>query len=610
MPPYPACSRGYYSNHDSLLLPSKMPSRTVLATRAKLWSIGIVGCLAALIVAALVLPQSFRLTAFSDIIQCVLLLSGTICFVPHALRSDGRMRLFWVMMALGIAFWFVYQLFWTYFEVFLRSDVPDPFGGDIVLFLHIGPLMAALALRPHVPRDEYAARISRLDFALLIVWWVYLYVLIVMPWQYAVTDQPTYSRNLNAVYLAEKLVFLAALAVCWAGGKGTWRVFYANLFGASLLYSASSYVANWAIVRNFYYSGSLYDIPLAASMAWITLIGLWTQAANPQTESRSASSSYGVWVARASMIAAFSLPLFAVWAISDISVPERIRSVRLTLTLLTALIMGGMVFIRQRILDSELVRLLKHSQESFDNLKVLQSQIVHSEKLASIGQLVGGAAHELNNPITAMLGYSDLLLSTQLGPEQHALATRIGQHVRRTKSLVASLLSFAKQAPTSKTLVDLNALVGTAVKLSQPQYQALKIEVHMELEDDLPKVSGDSNQLLQMCLQVLTSALHQMSQRAGRTLIVSTHRHVDAAVFQVSEDSPVATDKAAEQRSDVLGLSACQGIVQEHRGRILCEPREDGGMVVRIELPAAHSNPGSGTMSSPAPLRVKSQPSA
>ena len=75
-----------------------------------------------------------------------------------------------------------------------------------------------------------------------------------------------------------------------------------------------------------------------------------------------------------------------------------------------------------RILDSELVRLLKHSQESFDNLKVLQSQIVHSEKLASIGQLVGGAAHELNNPITAMLGYSDLLLSTQLGPEQHALA--------------------------------------------------------------------------------------------------------------------------------------------------------------------------------------------
>jgi two-component system NtrC family sensor kinase len=157
--------------------------------------------------------------------------------------------------------------------------------------------------------------------------------------------------------------------------------------------------------------------------------------------------------------------------------------------------------------------------------------------------------------------------------------------------------------------VDLNTLVGTAVKLSQPQYRALKIEVRMELEDDLPRVSGDSNQLLQMCLQVLTSALHHMSQRAGCTLIVSTHRHVDAAVFQVSEGSPVAPDKAAEQ-TDVLGLSACQGIVQEHRGQILCEPREDGGMVVRIELPAANSHAVSGTTSLPAALLVKSQPSA
>lgn len=578
-----------------------------MAARAKLWSIGIVGCLAALIVAALVLRESFRLTAFSDIIQCVLLLSGTICFIPHALRSEGRMRLFWVMMGLGIGFWFVYQLLWTYFEVFLRRDVPDPFGGDIVIFLHIVPLIGALALRPHLPRDEYAARISRLDFALLIVWWVYLYVLIVMPWQYAVTDQPTYSRNLNAVYLAEKLVFLVALAVCWAGSKGAWRTFYVNLFGASLLYSASSYVANWAIVQRVYYSGSLYDIPLAASMAWVTLIGLWTDPAKPQTESRTVSTAYGVWVARASMIAASSLPVFAVWAVCDLSVPGSIRSVRLTLTLLTALMMGGMVFIRQRILDSELVRLLKHSQQSFENLKVLQSQIVHSEKLASIGQLVGGAAHELNNPITAMLGYSDLLLSTQLGPEQHARATRIGQHVRRTRSLVASLLSFAQQAPTSTTLVDLNTLVGTAVKLSQPHYQALKIEVRMELEDDLPRVLGDSNQLLQMCLQILTSALHHLSQRAGRTLIVSTHRHVEAAVFQVSEDSPAAPDQAAEP-TDILGLTACQGIVQDHRGRILCEPRDDGGMVVRIELPAANSMTKSGVMGSP--LRAQSQPSA
>jgi signal transduction histidine kinase len=579
-----------------------------LALRAKLWSISIVGCLAALVVAALVLPESFRLTAFSDIIQCVLLLSGTIVFLPHALRSQGRTRLFWFMMALGLAFWFAYQLLWTYFEVILRRDVPDPFGGDIVLFLHIVPLIAALALRPHVPRDEYAARVGRLDFALLIVWWVYLYVLIVMPWQYAVTDQPTYSRNLNTVYLAEKLVFLVALAACWIGSQGAWRSFYANFFGASLLYSASSYVANWAIARTVYYSGSLYDIPLAASMAWITLIGLWTHAPKPLPVSSTASTAYGVWVARGSMIAASSLPLFAAWALSDHSLPAQIRAVRLILTLATALLMGAMVFVRQRLLDSELVRLLKHSQESFDNLKLLQSQILQSEKLASIGQLVGGAAHELNNPITAMLGYSDLLLSTQLEPEQHALATKIGQQVRRTKSLVASLLSFAKRVPAAQAPLNLNTLVSTAVKLSQPQYQALQIEVRVELEDDLPRVSGDSNELLQVCSQILVSVLHRMSERGGRTLIVSTHHHAGAAVLQVSEDSPVAPDSVAEP-VESLALSACQGIVREHHGRILCEPREDGGMVVRVELPA-HPGTAPGTTASPAPLLAQSQPSA
>lgn len=578
-----------------------------MATHAKLWSIAVLGCLAALVVAALILPQSFHLTAFSDVIQCLLLLSGTLVFVPHALRAEGRMRLFWGMMTLGIGFWLGYQLLWTYFEVLLHKDVPDPFGGDIILFLHIVPLIAALALRPHVPRDEYAARVGRLDFALLCVWWVYLYVLMVMPWQYAFTDQPAYSRNLNTVYLVEKLVFLVALAACWNGSKGVWKTFYANFLAASLLYSASSYVANWAIARNVYYSGSLYDIPLAASMAWITLIGLWTRARKPQSEAGPSSTVYGVWVARGSMIAAFSLPLFAVWALAETGVPARIRSVRLIVTLAAALVLGGMVFLRQRLLDNELVRLLKHSRESIDNLKLLQAQIIQSEKLASIGQLVGGAAHELNNPITAMLGYSDLLLSTQLTEPQHALAARIGQHVRRTKSLVASLLSFAKQAPPSKTPVDLNTLLRTAVKLAQPQCQALKIEVHMELDSQLPRVSGDSNQLLQVCSQILGNALHLLSERGGRALTVNTRHRAGVAVLQVSEDSPVPAGNAATQM-DTLGLSACQGIVQEHRGRISCEERPNGGTSILVELPA--NDPATGTKASPAPLLARSLPSA
>src|ERR1700722_9954733 len=189
--------------------------------------------LAAFILAALVMPQSFRLTALTDILETLLLASGAASFVPLAWRAKGRMRLFWSLIILGIAFWLSYQLCWVYFEIVLRSEVPDIFAGDIILFLNIVPLMAAVGLRPHLPRDEYAARLGRLDFALLLVWGFYLYLLIVIPWQYVVADVPAYDRNLNAVYSVEKTALLLGLAACWIASKGQWRRLYASLFGMS-----------------------------------------------------------------------------------------------------------------------------------------------------------------------------------------------------------------------------------------------------------------------------------------------------------------------------------------------------------------------------------------
>jgi signal transduction histidine kinase len=582
---------------------------------SQIWLAGVIGAMAALVLAAFVLPQSFRLTAFTDVIQCFLLVSGTACFVPLALRSQGRMRLFWSLMTLGAAFWLSYQILWTYYEVVLRQLVPEIFIGDIVLFLHIAPFMAALALRPHIPQDEYAARLGRLDFALLLVWWLYLYVLIVIPWQYVVPDATAYNRNLNSVYLVEKIALQAALVASWFGSKGHWRNLYASLFGVSLTYATSSYLANWAIARNVYYSGSLYDVPLAAAMAWLTWIGLRTETEEAESDAREVSTVYGVWVARCSMIAVFSLPLFAVWGMSGSAIPGRIRLFRLVLTLAAAFVMGAMVLLRQHLLDRELIHLLSHSQQSFDSLTRLQAQIVQSEKLASTGQLVGGAAHELNNPITAMLGYSDLLLSTKLTPDQEPLVAKIGQYVRRTRSLVASLISFARQTPAPKTSTDLNTLARTAVKLTQPQWEALKIEVRIELDRELPRVMGDSYQLLQVCLQLLGNCLHNMSGRGGKILTVGT-AHLDGnSVLQIATGSlpslpPSSTHEVSPvDPEDSLGLSACQGILQEHRGCIFRDRFEDGSLVLRLEMPAVEDASGKAAHTT-VPVRWQSRPFA
>jgi signal transduction histidine kinase len=562
-----------------------------LNTRSKIWLTAVFGSLAALAVAALFLPRSYGVTSLSDLTQCFLLASGTAAFVPQARRARGRMRLFWSLIVLGLGFWFIYQTMWTYFEVLQHSEMPEVFSGDVILFLHIVPLMAALALRPHVPPDKYATRLGRLDFALLLVWWLYLYVLIVMPWQYVVLDPPSYSNNLNTIYLSEQLFFLAALVAFWIGSKGPWRVLYGNFFVVGLTYVVSSSLANWALARNEYYTGSLYDVPLAFAMAWLTGIGLRASVNEPQTTGREASTAYGVWVARCSMIAVFSLPLFAAWAMAEPGVRSEVRSFRVGVTLLAALVMGVMVFVRQYLLDRELIHLLNHSRESFHSLKRLQAQVLQSEKLASIGQLVGGAAHELNNPITAMLGYSDLLLSTSLTTEQQPVAAKIGQHVRRTKSLVASLISFARQAPSPKTSLDLNTLARTAVKLTQPQWEPLQIEVRTHFDADLPKVLGDSNQLLQVCLQLMANCLHIMSQKGSKVLMISTDQPEGSPVLQIAiEPMPSRSETDADLStvaSDSVALSACQGIVQEHRGRIVYDHRDDGAIRLRVELPAS-----------------------
>jgi two-component system NtrC family sensor kinase len=315
------------------------------------------------------------------------------------------------------------------------------------------------------------------------------------------------------------------------------------------------------------------------------------------------------------MISVFSLPLFAAWALSDNSVPSRVSVFRLGLTLVAAFFMGVMVLLRQHLLDRELTQRLQDSRQSVGSLIQLQAQILQSEKLASIGQFVGGAAHELNNPITAMLGYSDMLLSTELTEEQRPLAAKIGQHVRRTKSLVASLISLARQSPSPKSPIDLNTLARTAVKLTQRQWESLEIDVRTAFDPELPKVLGDSNQLLQVCLQSVANCLHFLSERGGRVLNVSTERQANTSLLQIAtEPMPsAATGNSTTlplDSEDTLGMSACRGILQEHRGQISDELRADGAMLLRIELPITESAPARTPQQSTVPVLWQSRPYA
>ncbi|MGH9514609.1 MAG: sensor histidine kinase [Terriglobales bacterium] len=567
-----------------------------MSSRVKTWGAGLVCLVLLQIAASLLSGRSFGLVAVSDVLQSLLLLSAVLSCIPNIFRHRGRTRLFWTFMGCGLACWFTYQLVWTHVEVIQRLEVPDVFSWDALLFLHFVPMMAALALQPNVEAHDRDWRSGSLDFALLLLWWVFVYVYSVIPWQFSFADPVAYQANLNTSYLVEKVALLGGLVLLWHRSAGGWKTIYGHWFTATLFYSISSYIATWALGRHTYYSGSLYDVALVISMAWMSVPGLLA-IDMPIAEIQSGKSlPRGVWAGRLGMIAVFSLPLFAWFSALDMGIPPRVHNFRLLLTLGAMVVMGAMVFIKQHFLDVELIRLLRASRQSFQELQLLQAQLVQSEKLASMGQLVGGAAHELNNPLTAMLGYAELLTATELTPEQRSLAAKISQQTKRVRSLVSSLLSFAKQVPSSKTPVDVNAILQTCLKLSQPQMEVAHVASSIEMANPLPRVQADPNQLLQVFSHIITNAVNAMSERGG-TITITTRSEGDLVIIQFADTGPgmVEPDRVFDPfyttrpvgQGIGLGLSACYGIIQQHGGKIKGSNRETGGAIFQIDLPAA-----------------------
>jgi len=319
-----------------------------LTERSKLWILAAGGLVFAQAYASVLMKPGFALTVFSDVTQCILLLSATAALLPNIAQNQGRTRLFWALMTLGVLFWLSYQFLWSYIEVVLRQEVPELFVGDIIIFLHFVPMMAALALQPHAQQSDHEARLGGLDFVLLLTWWVYLYFFGIIPWQYAQSNESAYGRSFNALYLTEKLVFLVALTIVWLRSKGGWKLIYGQWIGATVLYALSSYIANWAIVRNVYYTGK----PVRPACRRFHGVGHCDRVVSQQLRPKQDSAPTlpgrsGVWVARVGMIVILSLPLFAVWSVFDNSVSAQVRTLRLVITLVTMILMGGVVFVRQ-----------------------------------------------------------------------------------------------------------------------------------------------------------------------------------------------------------------------------------------------------------------------
>src|ERR1700733_4268537 len=235
---------------------------------------------------------------------------------------------------------------------------------------------------------------------------------------------------------------------------------------------------------------------------------------------------------------------------------------------------------------------------------LLQAKLAHSEKMATIGRLVSGVAHEVNNPLAAILGFTDLLLEN---PEVPASAREdlqiILQETQRTKDIVQELLSFERQRPVQRELVSVNNVLRQTIKLRSYDFASHGVEVLEEFDEALPPALGDAQQLQQVFLNILNNAYDavQESSERGRITIRTCHRH-QAIEVNISDNGigivdpqrifdPFYTTKHAGKGTG-LGLSICYGIVRAHGGEIQCWNNEAGsGSTFMVRIPLAGTEP-------------------
>jgi two-component system, NtrC family, sensor kinase len=229
-------------------------------------------------------------------------------------------------------------------------------------------------------------------------------------------------------------------------------------------------------------------------------------------------------------------------------------------------------------------------------LKSLQSQLIRSEKLAALGQLVAGVAHELNNPLTAVMGYGDLLSDdVASGPPREKLDKLVNES-RRMKKIVENLLRFSRQSTMDRKSVDLAPVVKDVLTLREYYAHTRGLEIISDIRSNLPRVAVDEDQFKQIMLNLINNSIDAVENMEGlKRITVRAFVRGNRAVIEVEDTGPGFNDlnRALDPfyttkpvgKGTGLGLSICYGIIKEHDGEIRLANLHPRGSRVTVELP-------------------------
>ena len=256
---------------------------------------------------------------------------------------------------------------------------------------------------------------------------------------------------------------------------------------------------------------------------------------------------------------------------------------------------------RQLATTIEKVQLYEETCKAYEDLRHTQEQLLQSEKMSAVGQLIAGVAHELNNPLTAILGYAQLLEGAGLDHRSADYVKKLFKQAQRTHRVVQNLLSFARQRTPQKRDVDLKKVLEETLALREYDLKVNNITLERDLPESMPSVVADPHQLEQVFLNVINNALDAMLEGSGNGVLkVRGFRKGNFVCVEFDDSGPGIKDPSrifdpfyttkSVGKGTGLGLSICYGIIKEHGGEIVARNRDEGGAAIEIRLPASEKD--------------------
>ena len=523
-----------------------------------------------------------------------------------ARKSRGQVRVFWNLNAIHGVLWAIGQAVWIYYELF-RGGVPVYSPTDPLFFLSSIPLAAALYGRPERDRPRWLVDIVLLDLVLIALFSAFVYIYFVVA--IAVTDgrEDLYTDNLTQLFNARNLLLASWATYLWRTASApAWRRVLGVYAGGLLLAFVGPLLTDAVDGRGANLAGVVSDIALMAPYFVLLLAAALAydgKLFEPDEEAPALSKLPVVsLIAIALLVAIPAIDLIA-RRVLDVSPATESLRIRLALAIM---IPFGLVVVAREFLSRR--ALIKAGQD----LASTREQLAQKEKLAAVGQLVSGVAHELNNPLQGVLGYAELLLSARPPSLETEELRAIRDNANRAAGIVRNLLTFAGRTDSARGWQQMNRVVRDAVAAREAHLIGADIDLTLEVADRLPLVYVDHNRLEDVIVKLIDNAAAAIAARRGglapsavvpqraRGEIVITTRlegEPDRIMVGVADNGsglkdedltrvfdPFFTTREVGQGTG-LGLSVCYGIVHEHGGQISARNRGSGGAEFTVELP-------------------------